>query len=243
MSLTRNGFQTFVNTNSPPGVVGQMASMNPRATVLAGAGALKADSVGPVIVGYFARATAAGLATGTVSPGAGVIGFVANELQTIITDFLGQSRLAVQAGFPVTLFSHGDFWTTVVGATAATVGDPVFAVAATGQPTLDDDSGANPDTGFIQASAPGATASSNGNASIAAGTGVLTVAATVTGTFESGQVISGTGVPADVFILSQISGTAGGAGTYQTNYQGAAVSTFTNLTASSGQLVKISRTF
>lgn len=241
MSRTRNGFQTFVNTNSPPGVVGQMASMNPRATVLAGAGALKADSVVAVTVGYFARATAAGLATGLIT-GAGVIGFVANELQTVITDFLGQSRLTVQAGFPVTLFSHGDFWANVVGATAATLGQPVFALAATGQPTLDDASGANPDTGFIQASAPGGVASSTGSASIAAGTGVLTVLTNATGVFESGQVISGTGVPANVVILSVITGT-GGVGTYQTNYAGAAVPGFTDLTATSGQLVKISRTY
>ncbi len=242
MSLSRNGFQTFVNTNSPVGGAGQMASMNPRATVIAGAGGLKADPTNPPTVGWFARAIGT-LATAIVSPGAGVIGFLANEAQTLITAFLGQSRVTMEPGLPVTLFSHGDFWAEVVGATAATVGQPVFAVAGTGQPTLDDDSSANPDTGYIQASAPGATASSNGNASIAAGTGVLTVAATVTGTFESGQVISGTGVPANVFILSQITGSAGGAGTYQTNYQGAAISTFTNLTATSGQRVKISRTF
>lgn len=245
MSLTRNGFQGFVNTNSPPGVVGQMASMNPRATVLAGSGALKADSVTPVIVGYFARADlATSKATGNLD-GDGVIGFVANELQTIITTFLGQDRLSVQAGFPVTLFSHGDFWTNVVGATPATVGDPVYGVLATGQPTTDSASAANPDTGFIIASAPGATATANGNSVIAAGTGVLSVPGAVTGTLEAGQVISGTGVPANVFILSQISGTAGAGGgaTYQTNYQGAAVPAFTNLSATSGQLVKISRTF
>jgi len=242
MSLFRNGFQTFVNTYMPPAVVGQFASMNPRAVVLAGQGALRADPTNPPRVGYFARALD-GLASAIVSPGDGVLGFVANELQTIITDFLGQSRLVVQAGFPVTLFSHGDFWTEVAGATAASIGLPVFAVAGTGEPTVDDNSNANPDTGYIVASAPGGSASSSGNASIAANTGVLTVAATVTGTIESGQVISGTGVPANVFILSQLTGTTGGAGTYQTNYAGPAVATFTNFTATSGQLVKISRTF
>lgn len=242
MSLSRNGFQTFVNTYMPPGVLGAFASMNPRAVVLAGQGALRSDPTNPPFVGWFARA-ASGLATAVVSPGDGVLGFVANELQTIITAFLGQSRLQTQAGFPITLFSHGDFWAEVVGATQATVGDPVYAVAATGQPTTDSASAANPDTGFIIASVPGATGSSNGTASIAANTGVLTVPTTVTGTFEAGQVISGTGVPANVFILNQISGTPGGAGTYQLNYQGAAVAGITNLTATSGQLVKISRTF
>jgi hypothetical protein len=38
MSLNRNGFQTRVNRQVPPAVIGQYASMNPRASALAGAG-------------------------------------------------------------------------------------------------------------------------------------------------------------------------------------------------------------
>lgn len=56
-------------------------------------------------------------------------------------------------------------------------------------------------------------------ASIAA-TGVLTVGGSITGAFSAGQFLSGTGIPvaANAVILYQISGTPGGAGTYQTNY-------------------------
>src|SRR5262245_58388134 len=104
MTVERNGFQTFVNTNIPLANQGMAASMNPRATVLAGNGALKADPTNPPTVGYFARAKSDGYATAIVSPGAGILGFVMNELQTAITAFLGQSRLQVQAGFPITLF-------------------------------------------------------------------------------------------------------------------------------------------
>lgn len=243
MSLTRNGFQGFVNTYIPPAVVGQAASMNPRAAVLAGTGALRADPTNPPIVGFFARAIN-GLATKVVSPGAGILGFVMNELQTVIVNFLGQDRLEVQAGFPVTLYSHGDFWCTVIGATPASIGLPVYALAGTGAPTLDDDSDANPDTGFIVASAPGATATATGNTVVAANTGIMTVPGVVTGTLESGQVVSGTGVPSNVFIMAQLTGAAGAGGgaTYLLNYAGPAITAF-SLSATSGQLVKISRTY
>jgi hypothetical protein len=99
MSLTRNGFQSFVNTQNPPGNVGDFASMNPRAVVPAGPNALKAGS--GVTVGYFARADlSTGLAEGVVSPGSGILGFVANELQTVITAFLGQSSHGRAGRFP-----------------------------------------------------------------------------------------------------------------------------------------------
>lgn len=51
-------------------------------------------------------------------------------------------------------------------------------------------------------------------------TGILTVAGTITGTWEAGQFIAGVGIPvsANALINYQISGTPGGAGTYQTSY-------------------------
>ncbi len=237
MSLTRNGFQSFVNTNNPPGNIGDFASMNPRAVVLAGPGALKVGT--GVTVGYFARADLdTGLAQGSLS-GSGIIGFVANETQALITAFLGQSNRVLTAGYPVTLYTHGDFWTLVAGG-AVTVGATIYAVLATGEPTVDSASAANPDTGFIAATAAPADTTAV-SCSIAADTGVLTVG-TVTGSVLQGMNVSGTGVPANLFIQYQITGSAGATGTYQLNYQGAAVSSFTG-TFSQGRLVKISRTF
>lgn len=240
MSLNRNGFQTFVNTYMPPAVVGDFASMNPRAVALAGPGAFRADLAAPVVVGFFAWGKQSdGKAYGSEQAGS-VLGFVANELQTVITDFLGQSRLVVQAGFPVTLYTHGDFWTNVAGGPVA-VGDAIFADAATGEPTIDDDSGNNPDTGYV-AMTPSEASGTSSAASIAAGTGVLTVGGSVTGTFEVGQNVSGVGIPANLFIKSQLTGAAGGAGTYQLNTIGPAVGPVA-ITATQGQLLKISRTF
>jgi hypothetical protein len=241
MSVTRNGFQSFVNTLNPPGNVGDFASMNPRAVVNAGPGQLKAGT--GVTVGYFARADlTTGLAEGDLN-GAGIIGFVANELQTVITAFLGQDRLVVQGGFPVTLYTHGDFWADVAGG-AVTVGATIYAVLATGQPTVDSASAANPDTGFIAVTAAPANPTS-ATSTIAADTGILTMGGAPSAAIVGpGFNVSGTGVPANVFILSQLTGTAGGSAgaTFQTNYQGPAVASAT-FTYSQGRLVKISRTY
>jgi hypothetical protein len=247
MGLNRNGFPTFVNRHLAPGVVGAFASMNPRAVVLAGPGAFKADEDKPVVVGFFAWGVPADSIAYGEEKNDSFLGFVANEGQTVITEFLGQDRLAVQAGFPVTLYSHGDFWTVVNGTTGAavSVGDPIYADAATGEPTTDDNSSANPDTGYVAATAAPAAASSTA-ASFAAGTGVLTVGATLTGTIEVGDgnsvVVSGTGVPDNIFIQYQLTGTAGSTGTYQTSYRGGAIGSRT-MTFSTGRLVKITRTF
>lgn len=244
MSLNRNGFQTFVNRHLAPGVVGAFASMNPRATVLAGPGALKADEADPVVVGYFAWAVpATGLAHGAEQANS-FLGFVSNEGQTVITEFLGQDRLVVQAGFPVTLYSHGDFWTRVAGG-AVTVGATIYAVAATGQPTIDAAAGANPDTGFVAATAAPADVTST--ASSLSTAGVLTVGGTIAGTIDIGDgnsvVVNGVGVPDNTFIQSQLTGTPGGAGTYQTTARLTTAIGPIAMTFSTGSLVKITRTF
>jgi hypothetical protein len=243
MSLTRNGFQSFVNRHLAPGVVGAFASMNPRAVVLAGPGAFRADDAPPVIVGHFAWGEpATGLAHGEETANS-MLGFVANEGQTVITAFLGRDRLAVQAGFGVTLYSHGDFWAHVAGG-AVDVGDTIYADAATGEPTVDDDSAGNPDTGFVAMTASPAAVTSD--ASSLATTGILTVGGSIAGSIDVGDgasvVVNGVGVPNNIFIQSQLTGTPGGAGTYQTTSRGVVISTQA-MTFSTGTLVKISRTF
>lgn len=246
MSLNRPGFQTFVNRHFAPGVVGDFASMNPRATVLAGPNAFKADDTDAVIVGHFAWAVpATGVAHGAIQSNS-FLGFVANEGQTVITDFLGISRLAVQAGFGVTLYSHGDFWAFVnqTSGAAVAVGDIIYAVTTTGEPTTDSASSANPNTGYVAATAAPAAVTSS--ASSLAATGVLTVGGSIVGTIDVGDgnsvVVNGTNVPANTFIMNQISGTPGGAGTYQTTSRGVVVGSEA-MTFSTGRLVKITRTF
>lgn len=307
MTLSRNGFQTFVNTNQSPGVPGQSGSMNPRATVSAGPGAFKASLANPVTAGFFAWAVpATSLAEGS-RQASSVLGFVDNELQTVITDFLGISRMTIQAGFPVTLFSHGDFWAAVAGGAVA-INAPIYANMETGEPTVDTThfaatgvvasnvltvsavtkgvllvgdvvtgtgiattivaqltgtpggagtytvvnadaasaaiTAANQNSNYIAASTSAADATSS--ASSLAATGVLTVGGSITGSIDVGDshstVVNGVGVPVNLFIQAQLTGTPGGAGTYQTNSIGVVVGAVA-MTFSTGKLVLITRTF
>lgn len=323
MTIFRNGFQTFVNRNPPLAVVGDFASMNPRATALGGEGQFRSAStlnylsqVNNPIVGSFAWGQGQ-FAYGQKPVGASVMGFVANELQTIIPfppsiSDPNMYRMAVQAGFPVTLFTHGDFWVQAVGmvngiVTAGDIAyvrpydggvtnDPVafsatgvqtaasttltvssvtkgalvpgmvitgsgvaantsIVVQLTGTPggagtyTVSNTTGFSSTTissaaidseyKFQSSTVVDATAT---GCSVAAGTGVLTVTTVTAGAIGMGMNVSGTGVPANLFIQAQLSGTPGGAGTYQLNTIGPAIASFTG-TFSEGKLAKISRTF
>lgn len=115
-------FQTTMNVNPAPAVEGDFASANPRASVLAGPGALVTGSAG-VTIGRFAWADANGLVlnSGTGAPS----GFVHREQQGVITEWLGRSTMLVPKGLPITLHNAGDFW--VRTATAATIGQKIFA--------------------------------------------------------------------------------------------------------------------
>lgn len=247
MSLTQNGFQSFVNTYMPLGQKGARASMNPRAFVLGGEGDYRADATNPPIVGNFAWLVPGGYGYKVKTANA-IIGFVANELESAITTWLSQDVLALNSGQRIPAYTHGDFWAEIAGAVA--VGDIIYADATNGAPTTSAGASAvNPDTGFRAASAVAVDASSSGNVSIAGATGIMTVAATVTGVIQVaaygqyGDNVSGTGVPDNVFVLSQLTGTAGSNGTYQTNYRGADIANFTDSVFSHPHLVKISRTY
>lgn len=79
------------------------------------------------------------------------------------------------------------------------------------------------ETSLVNTTAINTAASFTG--SIAATTGVLTVSAMTSGTITVGMAISGGSAPQGTVITSQLSGTTGGAGTYQTNYYTAVAST------------------
>lgn len=253
MTVSRNGFQTFVTQQQPIGQPGDIASQNPRAVAITSQnrnglpqtpGARVAASQS-VTVGYFAWLNpSTGLVySSEAAAGAGsVIGFVGgDQLQTVITEFLGQRRMTIEAGFPVTLFTAGDFRAEIAGLPVAP-GDPIYAVLTTGEPTTDDDSGNTAPTGYVAATAVPA-APTSATSTIAAGTGILTMGGAPSAAIVvPGMNVSGTGVPANVFIVAQLTGTAGGSAgaTFQTNYQGPAV-TSTTFTYSQGTLATITR--
>jgi len=201
------GFQTQVNLTPAPAVEGDFASSNPRATVLAGPGGLVAGS-GGVKVGRFAwvddvdGTTVRSYGTFVGAP----TGFVHREQQALITEYLGQSSMTIPVGFPVTLFNEGDFWAKVTGSTAATIGAAVYATYATGELT-------------IGSAATGAsTTASIGATFTASGSGTNLTVTSVTGLISIGDKLGvTTGISAGITIVSQTSGTPGGAGVYVTS--------------------------
>jgi len=208
-----SGFQGQVNLTQAPGVAGDFASANPRASALATNGGLVAGA-GGVTVGKFAWIDTDGVTvynrgTATRAPD----GFVHREQQALITQYLGEATMVIPQGFPVTLMSAGDYFAKVTGATAATQNATVYADYFSGDITI----GAAA-TGASVTAAIGATSTASlGSTFTATGTGTSLAVTSVTGYLSVGDTISGTGVPVGTTIVAQVSGTAGAAGTYTTS--------------------------
>lgn len=199
------GFQKQVNLQPAPAVAGDFASANPRATVLAGPGGLVAGADG-VTVAKFAwvdptdGTTVRSRGTKAQVPS----GFVHREQQGLITVYLGESTMVIPQGFPVTLHNQGDFWAVNSGPAALAVGDSIYANYANGN--------------IAQAATANASATGSIGATFTAtGSGVNLTVTSVTGVITPGDTISGTGVPVGTTIVSQTSGTTGGAGVYVTS--------------------------
>ena len=207
-----SGFQQVVNTQPAPAVEGDFAIANPRSTVLAGPGGLVAGLSG-VTVGKFAWVQSDGKTVNSfgAAPNA-PDGFVHREQQALITAFLGQASMQVPQGFPVTLHRSGDFWAKNLGPAALTKGSQVYAGYADGGIYSSAPAGASATAtlGSTSTGAIGATFTAS------AGTPTTSLVVTsVTGLISIGDTVSGTGIAAGTTIVSQISGTTGGAGTYQ----------------------------
>lgn len=208
------GFQTQVNTAQAPGVEGDFCDLNPIYSTLAGPGALVAGPLG-LTVGRFSWLSYASL-DGDNAPaiannyGSGpVAGFVGRLQQGLITQYLSYAGLLQPLGFGVTLFSAGGFWMKNSGSNQALPGMKAYANVLTGAVTF---------------AAPGTPTSASATSSpIAAGTAatgtgtiignVLTIAG-VSNTIFPGALVTGSGVASGTTIMSQLSGTPGGAGTY-----------------------------
>lgn len=284
-------FQKQVNNYQTPAAVGAIASMNPLATVDAGPGGLVAGAAG-VVVGRFAWNTYAvaggpGKAQNNCPISASEAprvpdGFICNQQQGLITQWLGNAALSVPEGVMVTEHTLGDFWVQST-LSEALINNKVFVNLITGQ-VLADVAGATPDnysgtpavikgtvaslTNFtltittvtsgvvapgqlvvganipdgtyisslgtstggtgtvfltknatalfttqdLTTSVPEAYGAFSGTASFA--TNVMTVTAVANGAIHAGQKITSSGVTSGTYILAQLTGTPGGAGTY-----------------------------
>lgn len=221
------GIQSSVTTQPTPGLPGDFCDANPRYSVDAGPGGLVAGPNG-LVIGRFAW-TSAYIIDGDGAPAAAnnvgsgpVSGFVGRQQQGLITTYLNPAGVTIPAGFEATLFSAGGFWARNAGGSQALPGMKAYANYADGSVT------------FAAAGAPG-TASGSAS-SIAAGTSsftgsiannVLTVTGAVTGTIYPGTTITGANVATGTQIVSQISGTTGGDGTYAVSIPGQTVASTT----------------
>ena len=209
-----SGFQQQVGVQPAPGVPGAFASGNPRFIVPAGAGGYTAGPAG-VTVGNFAWSSYnsvdgnAGPATVNSFGSGPVLGFIAREEQALITAYLADAGLTIPAGFPVTPYNGGDFWAKNSGASQALPGMKAYAAYATGAVT------------FAATGSP--TTQTSTTFSIAAGTSsvtgyitgnVLTVTTVGSGTVFPGTILSGNSTATGTTVISQLSGTTGGVGTY-----------------------------
>ncbi len=217
------GFPSQVNGVQAIGVEGDFSVPgNPYQSVnTPGGAAFIADLLG-AHVGAFAWVTGALVN----SYGVGLpTGFVHRAQQGVFNSFATYASLVVPQGLPVTLMAAGDFYVRNAGSVSATPGMKVYALNASGLSTFNVT--ATPPTNasataatlqkIVSASTGGAMPTSlSCTGSIAGST--LTVTALAAGSvLGAGQVITGTGIdPAEVVtIVDQLTGIAGGAGTYQ----------------------------
>lgn len=256
MPATRTGFQAFVNEQPAPAVAGDFCGANLRASLNASVPdettpvadrvslAWRVAPAEVVIVGNFAWADpVTGLVYGVKTANTRLAFVHREQGQTIITEFKGFKRDAIQEGFPVALIVKGDFWAQFPAGTAVAINSIVYANDADGAPTTDADSANNPNTGFLTKSTMLADAVVTADMDVdQSKTGLLDVTAVASGVLSVGQFISGANIPlaANARILSQQSGALGGIGVYQTSYAPGAVVASATVNATDGKLVKIS---
>lgn len=194
-------FQTLVNpweNSLPLGREGDFCSANPRASMLAAEAALVAGAVA-VTVGRFGFVNASGQVSNNAA-GFSRVGFIGIRGQLVlIPDFLGSNSMQVQPGYDMTLFDSADVF--IRFAAGATPGQKVFASYS---------------DGTAIAGAAGSTPAGAAFTGSLASSGVLTVASGLTGLVKVGQPVSGAGITAGTYVTGQLTGTAGGIGTYST---------------------------
>lgn len=211
------GFQTQVYNQPVQAVAGDFASVNPYFTLDAGPGGLIAGASG-VVIGRFAWTVppvdpnSANQVVNSFGYGS-VAGFCHRAQQGLNSTFLSDAGTTILQGIMVTLMTGGDFWVVNDGSTSAQVGQKAYANFATGK------------VSFAATGSPAAGASATGS-SIAASTSsvtgsiagdILTVTAVGSGTVYPGTTFTGSGVASGTKVVAQLSGTAGGVGTYSVN--------------------------
>ena len=213
-------FQTRVNHQNPYGVEGDFASANPRATALTpDGGALIAGPLG-VTIGRFAWVGADGrTVSNTSQTSTQPDGFVHRDQQGLLTEYLQASGMLIPPGFPVTLMRRGDFLAKNAGPSSLAKGAALYASYEDGSvgSAAGTAGSVTATLGSTNTASLGSTNTASLGATFTASAGTpdteLVVTA-VTGLISIGDTVSGIGITPGTTILSLVSGTPGGAGTY-----------------------------
>lgn len=215
------GFPRQVNVQPAFGVEGDRASTNPNLySVIAGVGAFIAGLQG-LTIGAFAWADPT--FTFLNSFGAGpVTGFIAREglRADIVTPGPGfpDSSQTILGGSYISAFNSGDFYVRNNGTTTSVINQKCYAFNNSGLasfgPTGTPPVGASV-TASIAANVVTASIAPNTATGSIAGN-VMTITAEGAGSvLGAGQTVAGVGVDPGTSIVQQLTGTAGGTGTYQ----------------------------
>lgn len=199
-------FQTSVNNQPGVGIEGGIASANPCAAYVTGPnGLISGAAVTVARFGWTVDGLTVNNSSVAAPPAAGVArvpqGFIPNNQQGLFSTFsLAESGVTMLPGQAMGMYTRGDFWAKMPAAAAATINPPLKAFA-------------NLFTGAVYPAAAGAVVSAASmTASFA--TSVMTVTVN-SGSLVVGQAITGTGVPANTYILSfgTMTGAANATGT------------------------------
>jgi hypothetical protein len=239
------GFPSIVNAVGALAVLGDFCDGNYRSAVDASYGAFVAGPNG-LAVGTFGWADPTNTFISNTGAGAPT-GFVRRNQQALITAFLGDDTLVIPGGYQVEIFNTGGFWVKNAGATVAAIGQSAYANNATGAVTFAA-AGSPPTGGTVTAAlVANATAAISGSivsnataitAGLISGT-TLTVTTLAAGAVLGAGVVLGGGnstvgyVVPNTTIVSQLTGTAGGTGTYTVNIS-QNVATSSTITATGG---------
>lgn len=214
------GFPQVVNVQNAFAVEGDRASANPNLySIIAGVGAFIAGPLG-LTIGAFAWADPTFTLLNSFGAGP-VTGFIAREglRADIVAPGPGfpDASQKILGGSYITAFSAGDFYVRNNGAAASAIGQKAYAFNTTGlvsfNPTGTPPVGASV-TGSIALNVVTASGASNSATGSINGT-TLTVSAIGAGTvLGAGQALAGVGIDPGTSIVSQLTGTLGGVGTY-----------------------------
>ena len=222
MGSNLNGsFQTRVNRYNPFGVEGDFASANPRASSLTPAGGAFVAGPNGVIIGNFAWVGTDGR---TVSSSGQTVaepdGFVHRDQQGLLTEYLQAAGTLIPPGFAVTLMTRGEFLDKNTGPSSIAKGATLYASFADG--SLMSSAGTSASVtatlGSTNTASLGSTNTASLGATFTASAGspaTQLVVTAVTGLISIGDTVSGAGITPGTTISSLVSGTPGGAGTYE----------------------------